>query len=1127
MEWNMSLNGAGYCGIQDSGSLGRNYIIALWDPASGGGTSTAVYWDPSGTIVRSCGEGCGITYKNYNIPWQVNQWYRLVARAWDYQGQTYFALWSYDETGQVWTHHATFAFPIPGTRFDAGGGAIGSFLENFSTDDAQDVRRDNLNDGWGRSASSGWIPFSSAVFNYGTTTGPYANAYDAGVQNGAYYLQSGGDTTPTLSPGATLTLPFTVTAPSFPVGLIDSVTASYNLTANQITVSWVVDETASPQFTYEVDIFNNPEFTGSPIVSYSDTAPDVRSIVLTPPALGTTLYYARVSITDIFDQAAVPVSFPVFGTGVTAYVWPPSVTFGPAPVGATTSSQTVTVTNIGTANLTISTVTMGGTNASDFAKSGDICTGATVTPNGTCTVSVTFTPSTTGSRTASLNFTDNSNGVAGSTQSVSLVGTGSDPVPFIDQPLVPTSAAPGGPGFTLTVKGTGFTSGAKVNWNGAALATTFIDTEELKATVPAANIASPGTASVTVVNPGSALISNMGSFSVTPSTPTVTFSNASGSPIAVGTNPNAIAVGDFNGDGKLDLAVSNLNGANVTILLGNGDGTFTPAAASPATGVWPCSVAAGDFNGDGKLDLAVANQNSGNVTILLGNGDGTFTPAAASPWAGSAPISVAVGDFNADGKLDLAVANYGSNNVTILLGNGDGSFTPAFPTPATGAEPYSVAVGDFNGDGILDLAVANSDSNNVTILLGKGDGTFTPAASSPATGAEPSSVAVGDFNRDGKLDLAVTNRNDNNATVLLGNGDGTFTPAASSPPAGGDPFEVAVGDFNADGKLDLAVLNYESGVTILLGNGDGTFTPAASYQYAASGPFALAIGDFNGDGGLDLATANIEASSVSILLQLLPAPVVGVSPSSLTFSSQSVGTTSASQSVTLSNTGTATLTIISIAASANFGEANNCGGSVAASGSCTINVAFTPTTTGTRTGTLTITDNNNGVAGSTQTVTLSGTGFERVVHWPGPIVLPPRPPSHPVPGQPIRGLPPSPPVTEPISAPVPAVSLAPSSLTFSAQIVGTRSSAQTVTLANTGNGTLTLTAIATSADFGQTNNCGGSVAARGSCMIHVTFSPTATGSLAGTLTITDNSKGVAGSKRTVTLSGTGTNSFVR
>ena len=137
------------------------------------------------------------------------------------------------------------------------------------------------------------------------------------------------------------------------------------------------------------------------------------------------------------------------------------------------------------------------------------------------------------------------------------------------------------------------------------------------------------------------------------------------------------------------------------------------------------------------------------------------------------------------------------------------------------------------------------------------------------------------------------------------------------------------------------------------------------------------------------------------------APTAGVLPGSLTFSNQIVGTTSGSQPVTLSNTGNAALTISGIATSANFAESNNCGGSVAASGSCTINVTFSPTATGSLTGTLTITDNNNGAAGSTQTVTLSGTGFEPVVHWPGPIVLPPRPPSRPVPLQPTLTTPPT------------------------------------------------------------------------------------------------------------------------
>jgi hypothetical protein len=1089
MGWNLGLNGAGYCGLQDSGPLGRNYILALWDPTSGGGESTAVYSDPSGNVVRSCAEGCGITYKNYNMPWQANQWYRLVARAWDYQGQTYFALWSYDETGDLWTHHATFAFPFSGTRFDAGGGAILSFLEDWTTN-GQYVRRDNLNDGWGRSPSAGWIPYSNAQFLLATVTGQYANAYDAGVQNGAYYMQSGGNTTPTLSVGTDLTLPFTKTSPGLPVGRVLSATASYNRAANQISVSWVTDPTVSPQFTYQVNVYNNPGLTGTPIASYSDTNPDVRSVVLAPPARGTSVYYASVSITDIFDQAVVPASVPVFNTGTAAYIWPGTLLFTPLPVGATASSQTVTLTNIRASSLAVSTVAIGGANAGDFAKKADSCTGAMLTPNGTCTVSVTFTPSATGSRSASLTFTDNGNGVSGSTQTVSLVGAGDDPVPFINEPLVPTSAAPGGPAFTLTVSGTGFTSGATVGWNGEALATTFVSSEELKAAVPAANIALPGTAWVTVVNPGSALVSNTASFPVRPSGPTVSFVSANGSPVAAGNGPVAIAVGDFDGDGKMDLAVANVNDADLTILLGNGDGTFT-AAPSPATGIWPSGVAVGDFNGDGKLDLAVVNQDTDNVTILLGNGDGTFTAAPVSPYVGSGPLSLAVGDFNGDGKLDLAVANWAGNSVSILLGNGDGTFISAFQTLATGSEPFlgSIAVGDFNGDGNLDLAVTNSGSNNVTILLGNGDGTFTPAASSPATGSFPDGIAVGDFNGDGKLDLAVTNSHSDTLTILLGNGDGTFTPAPVSPATGGSPCSVVVGDLNGDGKLDLAVVNFDSTVTILLGNGDGTFTPAPPYQYTGGGPKALAIGDFNGDGALDLATANFMANNVSVLLQVLPAPVAELSPSSLTFGNQPVGTTSPSSAVTVTNKGTASLSFTSIAASGDFAIAasgTTCSTSapVAAGSNCVIDLTFTPTAIGARSASLTLTDNSNGVAGGTQTVALSGTGL------------------------------------------APAT-LTPASSNFRNVAINTPSRTQTFTLTNNLLTPLNISSIGFTgpnyADFSQTNTCGTlptSLAGGTSCTLSVTFTPSVLGAESATLTINDNAPAPSNTL-TSPLSGTG------
>jgi len=332
--------------------------------------------------------------------------------------------------------------------------------------------------------------------------------------------------------------------------------------------------------------------------------------------------------------------------------------------------------------------------------------------------------------------------------------------------------------------------------------------------------------------------------------------------------PFDIAVGDFNGDGKPDLAVPNYDLNTVSIFLGNGDDTFT-TAASPATGASPGSIAVGDFNEDGKQDLAVMNYDAMTLTILLGNGDGTFTTVAASPATGSRPYMVVVGDFNNDGRQDLAVTNFGGDTLTILLGNGDGTFTAA-ASPNAGNYPESIAVGDFNGDGKQDLVATNQQDNTVTILLGNGDGTFTSAGSA-ATGNVPLSVVVGDFNGDGKQDLAVANYQSNTVTILLGNGNGTFTAASSLPSTSNPPLSLAVGDFNQDGKQDLAVsLNNPAtqtgAVTILLGNGDGTFTAESVSPATGAYPILIVSGDFNGDGMPDLAVANNNSSTATVLL---------------------------------------------------------------------------------------------------------------------------------------------------------------------------------------------------------------------------------------------------------------------
>jgi len=650
---------------------------------------------------------------------------------------------------------------------------------------------------------------------------------------------------------------------------------------------------------------------------------------------------------------------------------------------------------------------------------------------------------------------------------VAAFGYAQAPVPFINQPLVPDAVAPGGPDFTLTVNGTGFVSKSTVNWNATPLATTFVSGSQLTATVPAADIAKPTTGWVTVVNPApGGGTSNSAFFTVIDKSGTVAFGSASSVP--VGSYPNSVAAGDFNGDSKLDLAVANWDSNTVSILLGDGTGNFT-LASSPPVGSYPDGVAVGDFNGDGKLDLAVVNEASNTVSILLGDGTGNFT--LASLPTGSNQYSVAVGDFNGDGDLDLATCNT-NDTVSILLGDGTGNFTLA-SSPTSGYDPLSVAVGDFNGDGKLDLAVANWSSNTVSILLGDGTGNFT-LASSPATGSYPYSVAVGDLNGDGKLDLVVANSQSSTVSILLGDGTGNFT-LASSPAVGLYPVSVAAGDFNGDGKLDLAAANDGSStVSILLGDGTGNFTLASSPAVGLY-PVSVAAGDFNGDGKLDLATANNGSNTVSVLLQVPPYPIVTLSPTSLTFGTQLFGTTSGPQTVTLTNTGTATLDITSIVASNSFFELNNCGSSLAVGAHCNINVFFSPHVLGTITGTITMTDN---ASNSPQTISLTGAGT--------------------------------------------MVGLSPTTVSFDPQTVGTTSAAQTVAMTNHGYRAVSVgfgLRGSNSGDFAETNTCGTSLAPQASCTISVTFTPQARGSRTATLDVVDNG---GGSPQIVTLKGFGT-----
>ena len=348
----------------------------------------------------------------------------------------------------------------------------------------------------------------------------------------------------------------------------------------------------------------------------------------------------------------------------------------------------------------------------------------------------------------------------------------------------------------------------------------------------------------------------------------------------VGNNPRGVALGEFdtNSNANLDLAAVNQMDNTVSILLGSGDGMFG-AQTTFATGNGPVAIATGAFHTktNSSTDLAVVNQTDGTVSILLGNGDGTFTKQPTDIKVGNGPAAIATGNFNTnsvtDNFPDLAVVNQTDGTVSILLGNGDGTFTKQPTDVKVGNGPVAIVAGSFNttNNNNTDLAAVNQTDNTVSILLGNGDGTFTKPASDIQVGHAPSAIAAGNFDTlngsNNNVGLAVANSTDSTVSILLGNGDGTFSsPSPSTFSTGTGPAAILEADFNNDGIPDLVTADKTGNqVSVFLGLGSGTFSPPLTIA-TGNGPVALATGDVNGDGFTDLAVANQDSGTVSVIL---------------------------------------------------------------------------------------------------------------------------------------------------------------------------------------------------------------------------------------------------------------------
>ena len=770
---------------------------------------------------------------------------------------------------------------------------------------------------------------------------------------------------------------------------------------------------------------------------------------------------------SIFDDVpGSPQVVALAGTGTLVSLTPPSVTFPARVVKTTSPAKSVTLTNLSSSALTISSVAVSG----DFKIALNAC-GSTLSPGASCAIRLTFRPTVTGPRFGTLTVTDSD---GASPQAVALSGGGTllafapAAINFPSQPLGTVSSPQS---VTVTNQGTttvNFSPPSLSGTVGSGAAGTFYGVATAEFT-QANNCSSlpPGASchfDVTFVpgalgqrigsmvinydqadGPWTIKLTGSGSTSVRHAVPQIAFPlvpasvapggpgltlNVNGSNFANGAvvywNGNPLTTTFMNAHQLSATVDANLVGSPTTarIVVVNPTPGGGPSQAMPflvtgstasvlvkkadlAIGSSLRNVTVGDVNSDGITDLIVADYSGNSVWIALGLGDGTFATPVPAP-VGLGPASVSVSDFNSDGKADMAVANLIDNSVSVLLGNGDGTFSPSdvFNTP----QPSSLINGDFDQDGNMDLAITNQISNTMAIRLGRGDGSFVNGSAPIGIGQSPSAVTSADSRGSGSVDLIVTNSAANNATVLLGKGDGTFTAKSPNPATGRQPNYVLAGDLDGDGKADLVTANQsDNTISILIGKGDGTFQAKPALPVNAA-PLSIAAGDFNGDHYPDLAVVNAGSNTVSLFL------------------GNGNGTFQPALNI---NTGNGPSSVTA----ADFNRDGRLDLAVANATDSTVSIFL-------------------------QT---------------------------------------------------PTADITAGALDFGSQPLGIASSSQTLTLSNNGTANLNISDIsmtgANAPDFSQTNNCGSMVGIGASCTISVAFTPTQVGSESAVLAVTDDAAG--------------------